>query len=308
MVPWLPSLLALGVCALATTAQVAIQHHLDLTPRARALEHPDVPAYPAALISGLGRRRTAADIQWIRATEYVGNETFNEVGRPALGPLLRLVVRLDPDFKEVYYLGGLALSNETAYIEDANEIFRLGEEQFPDEWSMPFMRGANHLLVQADLERAVEAWQKTSKIPGAPTYLPQLVARLMTSEGRCLDALMTVRQFLETASPEARAPYMQRERYIRWECAMQELEKASALFQEKHGRPPASVDELRESGLVQLYFDHPFGGRWVVTETGAIRSEPPLPRLKFRKPTPGVLPPPEEQDEPSRPVPHDGTR
>jgi hypothetical protein len=275
---------AWAVVLLAGGAQAGLQRSLDQEARAVPPSHPQVPSYPAALAQGLLRRQAAADILWVRATSYAGDDRFNAEGHHRLPALLKLVVTLDPKFEAAHYFGALLLSGERGTVPAAIDLLELAEQRFPHRWAYPFFAGANHLFELGNSKAAAEAWTRASRIPGAPTYLASVAARALASKSSCQDALATIMELVQRAPPDAREMFLGKARTVQRECLLQDLERAVAQAAAQLGRAPANLEEVVRLGLLPGIPQDPGGGRFFLGPQGAVENTVPVTRLRMRNP------------------------
>jgi hypothetical protein len=276
-----PRIAALGVCAVALAAQALAQYHLDQDQPPEVLEPPSIPTLPVALAQGFLRRRAAADVQWVRVASYAGDHRFAGAGHPGLSELVGLVVALDPDFREAYLWGALALSDTPQSALSANGLFAQAEARFPDDWIFPFLMGANSYFVLGDAHAAASAWRRAAPKGGAPDFLLSLAARAEASGGDCEAVLAMAAQLAQSSSSAFARSFEERARHLSWECAFQRVEAAVRMYRSKYGKPPASVAELVASGVLTDAPRDPWGGQFGIGRTGAVVSTTSLPRIKL---------------------------
>jgi len=263
-------------------AQVLLQRSLDTRRVTEATVHPSVPSFPAALAQAGFRRRPAADLQWIRICSYAGDAAFDATGRPALEPLIRLTIALDPTFRPAYELGGLMLSADRHQPERSVPILLEGESHFPESWNLPFMAGALQLFLLGDTQAAASTWLRAAQKPGAPTYLQQLAVSTLATGGDCPRTLELVRGLIMDSQGPLRTSLMAREQHLRLECALQNMEGAVERYSETRGSPPASLDALVQAGLLPAIPEHPYQGHFSLRPDGSVDSGVAVRRLRLR--------------------------
>jgi hypothetical protein len=272
---WLLTSLALLAGGLQAWASTRLDSSRDILV---SPPQPEVPSIPAAIIHGLLRPRLAADIQLARATSYAGDGRFTQ-GRPALGPLVRLVVSLDPSNQVAYRVGGLLLASEPNGEREAVDILSEGARLFPDSYSLPFFTGCLQLTALADPAGAAASWREAARRPGAPPFLQALVSRLRGMSGRCVAALVAVTELKRHAPPSGTAVLEARQKNLRVECALLEMEDAVTAYRAQHGRAPARLEDLVGPNLLPRIPPEPLGGTWILEAGGNLRSTSGLPRV-----------------------------
>jgi hypothetical protein len=273
--------LFLSLALAATLLQVWVSTSLDSQAGHAELQHPQVPTAPVAWMYGGLRRRSAADLQWVRAANYAGNNTFEQEGRPALGTLVRLVIALDPSQEAFYRVGGLLLASERNAAPEAVQLLDECAQRFPDLVACPFFSGILRLTQMRDPKGAAASWRVALERPGAPAYLRGLLDRLEVKGGRCVAAVFALRQLIEATPARARGALLAREQPLRLECALQQLEAAVGTYRERHGAPPPSLTALVEDGELPALPADPYGVGYVLQPDGTVRSKTGLPRLEL---------------------------
>lgn len=271
--------LFLSLALAATLLQVWVSTSLDSQAGHAELQHPQVPTAPVAWMYGGLRRRSAAALQWVRAANYAGNNAFEAQGRPALGPLVRLVVALDPSQEAFYRVGGLLLASERNAAPEAVQLLDDCAQRFPEEVACPFYSGVLRLTQMRDAKGAAASWRLALERPGAPVYLRALLDRLAVKDGRCVAAVFALRQLIEATPVRARGALLAREQPLRLECALQQLEAAVETYRQRHGAPPPSLTALVEDGVLPAVPVDPYGAGYVLQPDGTVRSKTGLPRL-----------------------------
>ena len=191
-------------------------HELDATAGAsRPFDEP--PYLPSATFlryASVGYNAMAADLMWIRATQYFGEElerrrearqagTFKESEEryKFLYPLLERTVSLDPQFMDAYRFGGLLLTVVKRYDETI-ALYEKGYAANPDRWEMPHDLGRLYYLDLKDLKKALYWWSIANEIPGRPHYIPRFIPRLYAQTGQEEIAIELWKEMLEATDNE----------------------------------------------------------------------------------------------------------
>lgn len=164
--------------------------------------------------ASLGYRAMLADLMWIRATQYFGEElerrrVLRDAGKVKesqerykfLFPLLDLTVSLDPQFMNAYRFGGLLLTVVKRY-DDAIALYEKGYAANPDRWEMPHDLGRLYFLDVKDNEKALYWWKIANDLPGRPQYIPRFVPRLYMQTGQKEMAIQLWLELLEATDSE----------------------------------------------------------------------------------------------------------
>jgi hypothetical protein len=98
-------------------------------------------------VMSLGYRRALADLIWLRALIYFGDEFLNQGEVKHVHNYGESMLTLDPDFRRVYRWIGVAgvytpKGSPPALIERAVEVLRRGVARFPDDGALAWDAGA----------------------------------------------------------------------------------------------------------------------------------------------------------------------
>jgi tetratricopeptide (TPR) repeat protein len=138
----------------------------------------------------LGFNGFVADWYWMRSLQYVGHKILDNPEKVQLDdlgpldmrllyPLLDTATTLDPKFLPAYSYGAIVLPaiNE----DDAIKLARKGLEQNPNAWQLYQHLGYIYWK-RGDYKQASENYGAGANIPGAPSWLREMSAR-MSAEG-----------------------------------------------------------------------------------------------------------------------------
>jgi hypothetical protein len=98
-------------------------------------------------VMSLGHRRALADLIWLRALIYFGDEFANRGAVKHVFNYGESMLALDPDFRRVYRWVGVAgvytpTGSPPEFIERAVDVLRRGAERFPDDGPLAWDTGA----------------------------------------------------------------------------------------------------------------------------------------------------------------------
>ena len=111
-------------------------------------------------VMSLGYRRALADLVWMRALIYFGDEFQNQGAVQHVFKYGDSVLGLDPDFKRVYRWIGMAgvytpKGSSIEFIERSIDVLKKGSNRFPDDGQLAWDTGATiayELMPQFDKE------------------------------------------------------------------------------------------------------------------------------------------------------------
>ena len=156
----------------------------------------------------LGGEGLLADWYWMRSLQYMGGkissrglENLNLEDMTALNPrllypMLDNATTLDPKLMAAYSYGATVLP-----AIDANQAIALTEKGIsdnPDQWRLLQYLGYIHWRLK-DYERAAQAYERGTRIPGAPKFFKLMVAKMRSESG----SRDTAREIYKQAVAEA---------------------------------------------------------------------------------------------------------
>ncbi len=221
-------------------------------------------------------RQLGGEIQFIKTAVFYGGV---EPGRdpydyaPQVAGRLAAAAELHPHFIDTYYLAQAILPYvDSDYAALANDIHRRGMAALPDNYALLFFIGFNNFYYLHDYAAAADYLHRASRHPGAPSWFGHLAATLAGRGGDIRGGLLWLEAMLAAEEDE----YM-RERYrhsiAMFHRAIQVLE-AIEDYREKHGREPATLEELVPEQMEKLpEFDPPFRLSWDPPELRLLRGD-----------------------------------
>ena len=97
--------------------------------------------------------------------------------------MLDAITRLDPLYRVVYSLGGVALSILCEDKDGARFLFRRGMKHLPQDWSLYFKAAYHELYEMKDPTQAAHLFWEAGRL-GAPKWVFLLAHRLFLKEGK----------------------------------------------------------------------------------------------------------------------------
>lgn len=269
----LKALALLAVALLTSVAQPRVPTG-TLTVRDQAF----VPRPEVAKVSAFGFDALIGDYYWLKAVQVVGAASgLIETKGALLGALIDVVTTLDPWVDHPYRFAAVWLVADEAAVRKANDILRRGIAHHPGDWRNRFYLGFNLFFYLDDYEESAEVLEEAMGLPGAPTYLRRLVARLKArGESLGLAASFLQGLLLEARSDEERAQYEAALGEIQTERLARTLDEARERYEERHGCDIEDVEDLTRGPdpvLAELPRE-PQGGGWKLDpSTGRIVSD-----------------------------------
>ncbi len=232
-----------------------------------------------------GFRNFLADLSWLQAVQVAGARRMTGGDYDKLDRLVRTVNNLDPRFDIPYFLGGLVLGDSPDHVPQALDVLGRGWESHPGDWRFPFYIGYLRYFSLGDPGGGGRILEAAARLPGSPTYLPLLAARML-SEGRQPEtALAFLTEMMKHETDPTRLAILERRiREVIVERDVQMLEMAVESYRKKTGSLPPGPSALVREGLIGSVPAEPNGGRYLLSRDGSVRSSKMPHRLKVFRP------------------------
>lgn len=237
----------LQVLALVVVALATGWAHARLPNTTRAdLGSEFVPAPRAVDFASLGFDAILADYYWLQAVQVAGaQEIIDEETAGHLGRLVDVVTTLNPHVDHPYRFAAVWMTHSEEQVRFANQLLERALAHHPEEWRNYFYLGFNLFFYLGDFEGAAEALEVATRLPGAPDYLPRLVARLKSQQGDIDVAEVFLRQLLETTTDESEIAKIEAALdEIEIEYKARHLDRARVAYVRLSGRDIGSVGDL----------------------------------------------------------------
>jgi len=203
-----------------------------------------------------GLESLAADVYWLRTVQYFGSQRAYAAGSDfrLLKPLIDMTVALDPRMEIAYRYGAIFLAEPrpggAGQPEAAIDLLERGAQALPGDWRLRQDLGFSHFLFLHDPRTASRILEEASDLPGAPGWLRNLAADVLTKGG---DAA-TARQVWERIRDQSDGQLKYNARLqIAMIDALEQAERLTSLvhdFEKRTGRRPASLEELVAAGAL----------------------------------------------------------
>ena len=214
----------------------------------------------------LGFSNVIADLYWIRAVVYFGQQRLSQArdkNYDLLYPYLDFVTALDPRFTTAYRFGALFLSEAApggpGRPDLAVKLLHRGMLAEPHRWEYPHDIGfVNHWIYRNHVE-AGKWMTRASELPGAPVWLKTSAAAMM----QLGDDRATARE-LWVHLHESGEEWIRRTAELRIAQldALDAIEKLNEIvwrYKGRSGRMPANWDELIAARAVRAVPRDPAG-------------------------------------------------
>ncbi len=281
---------ARATIALALAAATGLVASRVAVPEERPYDVPVVPTAGTLRWLLPSHPTLAANLYWLRAVQYIGEQRGDERGWDRLLPLAELVTDLDPGHGYAYQVAGTILS-AVGRIDEANRILEKGMRNVPERYILPYHRAFNAFYYQGDFEAAGRFVEIAARTPGAPAHLRQNVLAYYVKGQRADLAIRYLEDALRAAQDdESRKAVAAQLEQARVERAAAIVDDALARYRAAVGFPALTPWALVAEGFLPALPDDPAGGEWIIDGEGRARSSAHERRIG-RAPRRGELPP-----------------
>jgi len=198
----------------------------------------------------------AADIYWTRAVQYYGNKRLGQDSNlESLWPLLDVASTLDPNLLPVYRFGATFLSEPAprgaGRPDLAVKLLERGMQANPVYWRLHQDLGNVYYFELHDYAKAGQVYLEGSKKPGAAPWMKVMAARLLEKGGSRETAAMLWSEVFESSNDDSIKENARINlQLLRCEQDIEQINEIARKFAAQAGRPPKSVREMVQAGLV----------------------------------------------------------
>lgn len=229
--------------------------------------------------ASLGHTRLMADLVWLRAIQYYGEQRLTTRNYDQTARLFNVIYDLDPEFKGATRFGALILSQDAADPEGALALLDRAAQDHPDDWEYPFDQGFIHHTVRGDLGAAAVSYRESATMPGAPDLASRLAGVSFSRLGDRASARTVWEGLLADGNAMARSIAERNLRNLDLETGEESLTNAVRGFLDVNGRVPANWEELITAGHLDGLPGDPWGGAFFwVPENGEVLSSTTIDR------------------------------
>ena len=237
------------IFALVAALVVTIGLHAAIPATTRAERGGNfIPLPEVARTLSFGFEAVLADFYWIWAVQIVGQRDA-DVSRNSkdLSRLIDVVTTLNPWVGHPYRFAAVWLTDSEQSVREANRLLERGVEHHPDDWRTRYHLGFNRFFYLQENESAAEVLAQAALLPGAPSYLPRLVARLRSEGGDLEAAAVFLQEMVQNASGEMeRVQFQAALDEVEIEYRARSLDRAREVYRTQWGRDIASVTDLAQ--------------------------------------------------------------
>ena len=263
----------------------ALQMRIDADTLLMSQDNEELLLRSGALLKklSLGYESLLADVYWTRVVQYYGVRARKpDVTYESLWPLLDITTTLDPKLMIAYRFGAIFLSEQPprgpGRADLAVQLVKRGIAENPDEWRLYQDLGFLYSIHLKDYQKASEAYLEGSKNPNAQVWMKIMAARVAET-GNDLETsrLIWTGVYSSTNDEQIRRTAVQHINSLDAALGLKRLNKSSEEYWRKFGRFPASIQELRDAGLVGGTLQDPAGFPYVMGPNGVPQLNPKSP-------------------------------
>ena len=198
-----------------------------------------------------------ADLYWLRTVQYYGSQRIWGGGHyELLAPLIDVVIDLDPRLEIAYRYGAIFLSEKPPVgagdPQAGVAILEKGVRNNPLNWRLRQDLGFLLFTFLGDAKRGADVLMEAARLPDAPFWLESLAAQIVYRGGD----RETSRRIWKGMYDQAEEGPMKYNAlaHLRYLDALDQAEALTRLvrtYEERTGRRPDSLDQLRAAGLLR---------------------------------------------------------
>lgn len=267
MIPRISLWLLLGSCG---SLCVWAQRHLPAQMPKSAEDSMMMSGHVLRALS-FGQAPILADITYLRAVAQWGQRSAVGAAYTELGPLLERVVALDPQYEAAYLLAGTALTLNGMDQNRGMELLHAGAQALPGSWRVQFLYGFDAYDLQSDTKTAAQALAAAARLPGSPSFLPLVVARLSAQAQDPEVGIALLETLLQHSEDhELAIHYRRRIAALQLEVQVLRVERVVQQYQRKTGFLPQDIETLLKQGWLTPWPDNIDPGALSITSTGQV--------------------------------------
>jgi len=276
------ALLTLPVLLICLTV---LQRNIDASTAALQQEKPELLLRSGTMLKklSLGYDSLLADIYWTRVIQYFGERTRKPGANfDLLAPLLDITTTLDPKLMVAYRFGAIFLSEPVpagaGRPELAVDLVKKGIAANPDEWRLYQDMGFLYSIHLKDYKKASEAYLEGSKNPQAQIWMKVMAARVAeTGDSAETSKLIWEEVYSNTKDELVRGQALRHIQALDAAIGLKRLNESSEDYWKKFGHYPATIEQMRDAGLIGGKLQDPAGYPYVMGPYGVPQLDPRSP-------------------------------
>jgi len=198
----------------------------------------------------------AADVYWLRTVQYYGGQRLfaRDKKFELLLPLIEITTTLDPRLVIAYKYGATFLCESppegAGRCDLGIKVLEKGVAVMPENWRLRQDLGFFHFVFLRDPQRSAEILMEASKLPGAAFWLQNLAAMVLAKGGQRESSRAIWRQIHDQSDGPMKENALQHIEVLDAYDAADALQSLVQTVEQRTGRRPETLDELRSAGLI----------------------------------------------------------
>lgn len=237
-----------------------------------------IPSPKLLKAMSLGYTGLVADIYWTRVIQYFGAKHRAKAQQyQLLAPLLDITTTLDPHLIVAFQFGSTFLAQKppegAGQPEQAVQLIERGIRENPDTWQLYYELGFLQYMELHDPAAAARTFERGSRIPHAHPFLKILAASMAQHAGeREMARMLWTTTYETTEDARIKQNAFKHLRALKVDEDVTRLEQLLEEYKTRAGRPPQSMFELVQAGLLRGIPVDPLGHPYKV-EDGRVEVE-----------------------------------
>ena len=208
-----------------------------------------------------------SDFLFLKTTTFFGDkfikqESVSEKQADYAYESIKIITDLDPWFWDAYLFADMLLTWDFGQIDQANDLLLKARSNRTWDFKPGYYLGFNHFYFLKDNKKGSRFLMEASKIPGAPSYLASLAARLSMYDNQYTPAIVFLNEILKTTQNQGLKK--QYEKRLKTLVIMDKLEKNVHAYQAALGSFPETLQNLVDKGFIESIPDDPYGGQFIL--------------------------------------------
>lgn len=265
----------IGILAVAVgfTCTAGIQRRLDaIRARDRGEELLYLPNDKLLNHFCAGMDSIVSDFLWLKCVQYTAEHFHSDQDFTWLNHMAEMITRLDPYNVAAYRYLAIFLASLKADDNASIELLRRGMLHNPFAYELPYEIAMTYLLNRREQPdspvQAAKYLGMAVETGNAPPFVLE-VAQVLQGEHNLFDVERSM--WLHTRESGDRFMRELAERKLielDLRVACTQLDNAIAMYRQRHGQPPKTIEDLVTGGILADTPKDPLGGRFFIDATG----------------------------------------
>ena len=215
-------------------------------------------------IASLGYRTLASDLLWLKGIQYYGEHRRSDKYYPLAEHIFATITDLDPQFVGAYRFGAFVLAQDMGQPAAGVQLLKKGMASNPGNWQLPFDLGFLYFTSADDNAKAGHYFKMASRFDDSPEIARRFSAFAYRRAGRTNLSLSLWEEIYRSSSNSVmKESALYSINSIRLEQVRDMLTELVEQFHSRTGRFPTELQELVDTGVMDMVPDDPFGGTYL---------------------------------------------